>query len=493
MKQYLALLCAAALVILLAGCGGMALASVGGAKPSGGKPAESAPEPALSDAAQPVPQPSDTDQPAPVPSDTDLTDYAVALAAYPAAAAYPEETDFISEDGSMDDEAYWAAYEAWEAVRYARPDVPKDVDRRFFRDSVRQFLSGEGNRVCSPLNIYMALSMTAELADGESRAQILRLLGADSVEALRTQARQLWDALYTDDGATARILGSSLWLNNQVKFREDTLKRLADNYYASSFTGKAGSPAFNAALQSWLNQQTRGLLQQQASGVKMSEDTALALAATLYYKAPWKDQFNRNGTQTDVFHAPGGDMQTPYMRNTFDRSDFYRGEHFSAFPLELSEGRMWLILPDEGCTVDSLLDSGAAMDFLAAPGDCVSASGAEVAVKLPRFDVSADMDLVEGLKTLGVTDVFSASDANFTPLTDAPVDISQILHAARVKIDEDGCEAAAYTVALVELTSALMGEQERIEFTLDRPFLFAVTDRTNLPLFVGVVNEPEAA
>lgn len=59
-----------------------------------------------------------------------------------------------------------------------------------------------------------------------------------------------------------------------------------------------------------------------------------------------------------------------------------------------------------------------------------------------------------------------------------------------MKIDEDGCEAAAYTVLAPEAT-AMMGPEEEIDFTLDKPFVFAITGIDGLPLFVGLVNQPD--
>lgn len=59
----------------------------------------------------------------------------------------------------------------------------------------------------------------------------------------------------------------------------------------------------------------------------------------------------------------------------------------------------------------------------------------------------------------------------------------------RVTTDEEGVEAAAYTVFSLSATSA--GEMpEELDFVLDRPFLFAITGQDGLPLFVGAVNHP---
>lgn len=103
--------------------------------------------------------------------------------------------------------------------------------------------------------------------------------------------------------------------------------------------------------------------------------------------------------------------------------------------------------------------------------------------------MSAQTDLIGGLKALGVTDVFDPALADFTPMLGEGVDayVTQATHAARVRIDEKGCEGVAYTV--IEADEAAPLEQDEIDFVLDRPFLFAVTSRTGQLLFVGVVNQ----
>ena len=100
----------------------------------------------------------------------------------------------------------------------------------------------------------------------------------------------------------------------------------------------------------------------------------------------------------------------------------------------------------------------------------------------------------EGLQALGLTEVFDTERSDFTPLT-RDVDelvVSSVQHAARVKLDEEGCEAAAYTVIMVATEAAEIEEPEpeEVYFVLDRPFLFVLTNADGLPLFVGLVNHP---
>ena len=156
----------------------------------------------------------------------------------------------------------------------------------------------------------------------------------------------------------------------------------------------------------------------------------------------------------------------------------------------------------EGYTVDDLMASGEAMEFITArkyEGYNVQAEEAipgwpdqedlRVNMSLPKFDVSSDLELSDALKALGVTDVFDRDASDFTPLgveIDGPVYLSQAQHAARVTIDEEGCTAASY-VDLMLVGDALPPD-EVVDFTLDRPFLFVIRSE-NIPLFIGVVNQ----
>ena len=434
---------------------------------------------------------------------------ALAVADYPEMHPYPRQDDYFSSSTIHSSVDYDRDYEAWQAditALRSNADYTGMMDE-FLSASTAQFLTGTGedNRIYSPLNVYMALSMLAETAGENSRQQILDLLQVDSIEALRDRAAALWKDHYRDDGTVTSILGNSLWLRSGMTYSQKVLDILAKDYYASSFSGEMGSEEYDQALRDWLNEQTGGLLAEQAEGLEMKPETVLALASTIYFKAAWDDEFNKDRTETDTFHALSGDVDVDFMRRTLDGA-FYWGDDFTAAELRFQEGGgMWLILPAEGTTVDQLLESGQAMDFLLSPKYDRYDDKGNVAVEgwtgqkyltihlsMPKFDVSSDLDLIDGLKELGVTDVFDGSVSNFDPLgasTDDPLYVSQAKHAARVKVDEEGCEAAAFTVVTMNPTSAAPPNDE-VDFTLDRPFLFAVTGDSGLPLFTGVVNQP---
>lgn len=416
------------------------------------------------------------------------TAYALAVADYPEMAQYPDESA-----GNFETQ-----YRAWreDQEKQRRDSAYADGLAPFLTSSMEVFLSGAGeeNRVYSPLNVYMALAMLAEVTGGESRAQVLNLLGSDSLESLRSQASDLWNDHYCDDGATTSILASSLWLDEGISYNQDTINTLAETYYASTFQGQMGDAAFTQALRDWLNEQTGGLLQDQIGELTLDRQTILALATTIYFRAKWAGEFREENTVQGIFYGVTDDETVDFMRKKIT-SSYYWGENFGAVGLSLANGAgsMWFLLPDEGVSPEGLLQDAQAMDFLRSHGAWEQSKRLSINVSIPKFDVSSQLDLLEGLAMLGVTDVTDPNQSNFAPLVaepmDDPVVLSEAKHGVRVAIDEEGLTAAAYTVMATD-TSSAMPPDDIMDFVVDRPFLFAVTDNLGLPLFVGIVNQP---
>ncbi len=410
----------------------------------------------------------------------------LAAAKYPQAEPYPDEND----------SGFEQAYDAWRLEEDERHEAADRLDSsifHFYKATAKEFLSNAGgeNRVYSPANLYMALAMLAEAAGGDSKSQLLNLLQAPDGDKLRQQAKNLWTANYRDDGATTSILANSLWLDDGTRFRQDTIDLLAKDYYASVYWGDTASQDMAKALQGWLDAQTGGLLKEAAKKACLSPDTVMDLCSAIYFQAKWDCEFAEEDNDTQVFHAPGGDVKTEFMNNTIDNGTYYWGDGYSAIRLRfVNDSSMWLLLPDEGKTPGHLLASGEYLD-LAGSTDWPNQKRVKINCSVPKFDISSDMQLQDGLRSLGATDIFDSRKADFTPLAGKSakgIFVSQVRHAARVQIDEKGCTAAAFTE--ISFDGGAMPPEDETDFVLDRPFLFVITGDTGHPLFIGTVSQP---
>lgn len=417
----------------------------------------------------------------------------LAEAKYPEAAPYPDESRVYSDEESEKMHTAWGEQrkECWEAAEA----LDDESLMNFYRLTSDTFLkdSGEENRVYSPVNLYMALSMLAEVTDGDSREQILKLAGAESIEKLREQAANLWKACYKNDGATKTVLANSLWVRSDKEFNSDTLNMLADEYFASVYRGDFSSEETVNALREWLNRETEGLLEESVNNLPLSPETVMALCSTICFHAKWDWEFDPENNDTKAFHGIQGDFETEFMNKTDDMGCYFWGSDYGAVSLKFANGgNMWLILPDEEKTVGDVLKSGEYIEMIKDSFNWENQKNMKVNLSVPKFDVSSDIDLSEGLEKLGVKDVFKSGKADFSPLSKDSEGwyINRVQHAARVIIDEEGCTAVAFT-AMVAGTGGFIPAENEIDFILDRPFVFVITSEfASQPLFVGTVFEP---
>lgn len=169
----------------------------------------------------------------------DLTKYVVREAAYPAYPKEPRFEDYFDENGEGDWDAYDAAYTEYrEALqKLGKLDAEPDGDAlmAFADRTLDKFFADSENRVYSPISLYAALSMLTEMTDGETKRQVMALLGAADSETLRQTVRDLWMSVYLDDGRSVCRLANGAFLRENADVKQEAVDTLADWHFASTY------------------------------------------------------------------------------------------------------------------------------------------------------------------------------------------------------------------------------------------------------------------
>ncbi|NLC42235.1 MAG: serpin family protein, partial [Erysipelothrix sp.] len=114
---------------------------------------------------------------------------------------------------------------------------------------------------------------------------------------------------------------------------------------------------------------------------------------------------------------------------------------------------------------------------------------AYVDLNLPKFDLDGDYSLIELSQSMGLTLPFDSQASEIFPYNDrTSVLITTIKQQARIAVDENGVEAAAYTQ--VSFTDTAAPDYEHVSITFDKPFLVLITSPQNIPLFISTVADP---
>lgn len=378
-------------------------------------------------------------------------------------------------------------------------DRREDIDGDFFNDVIdftyksSSLVLSESDRTSndlfSPISLYMALSMMAETADGDTRAQIVDALNMDNIETIRKETGKLFRRLYFHNEIGKLTLGNSLWLNKNIEFKSNTLETLVKNYYTYSHRLDFSNKGSSKEVSNWVSENTGGKLGNNEGDFKFNPDDVMALINTIYFYDEWVNRFNVDKTKEDIFYLQDGNIvKCDFMNMTSLSHGFVKCDGYTASRLSLkNHNGMVFILPDEGVSPYDIVSDEIILNEAINLKPSQKIKVGEVVFSIPKFKFSSKLKLNDMVKKLGIENVFSPS-ANFKPLSDTkPLFVSDISQQAFISIDEKGVEATAYTAILYAGAAPPDG---RAEMILNRPFIFAIT-RGGITLFVGIINNPE--
>lgn len=408
---------------------------------------------------------------------------------YPTFPQFPQ----APEDGpDADWPAYYNAYdEYYSAVMELRgggiPEGTRFAVSDFAAKSTPLALAGqEGkNAAFSPVSLWAALAMLAPCAQGDSQSQLLSALGVAGQRELTDQVGRLWKGLYTNDGVSSLILSNSVWLNDaqQGEYVQATLDTLGRDYFAGVYTTPMGTAGADQAITDWVAKETNGLIGGNGPVVETAPDTLALLTSSLYYKAAWVVPFDAEKTQAGDFTTASGETASADFMHASLAGNFLKRDGYQAAALETQLGEMFFVLPEEGTAPEELLSDTSFLSSLSSGAADVQYGTVEWSV--PKFDLSADLDLMSTLKSLGITDLLDKDKADLSGLTSLDTFLTQAEQMTRVSVDEEGVEAAAVTI-IADGNGGI--PDETCVMNLNRPFLFVLRSQ-GVPLFVGVVNE----
>lgn len=366
-------------------------------------------------------------------------------------------------------------------------------NNQFAIDLFRALRGRPGNLSVAPASLSTALAMAYEGANGETAAEMARVLHlpADR-EAMRQQYCALLSRLNGDGGERPYrlVAANSLWGQQGDRFLPEYTSCLAKVYGAELHPVDFRRAAEKArlAINGWVAGKTNDLIPELLSARDVNPATSLILVNTVYFKAAWLHPFVKSLTAPGDFHrADGTKIRVPMMRQT-RRFAHAQGDGYAMLEMPYQGGDLALdvVLPNEGMPLDKV-ESGLSLNGLQQTIDRLGER--DVSVELPKFKVTAAAELSETLKGLGMRSAFDAG-ADFSGIDGAhDLFVSKVVHQVVVNLDEEGTEAAAGSAVIV--TRALTVKARPISFRVDRPFLYVIRDlKSGAILFLGRVADP---
>jgi len=370
----------------------------------------------------------------------------------------------------------------------------------------------------SPYSIQAALAMTFAGADGETRAEMARVLHyspneesqlhnsfaalqralEDIAKASKERAELAQRNGQASDPFTLTV-ANRLFGQQGYEFRPAFLN-LTKETYAAPFQLVDFIHSYRRVrteINHWVEEQTRDRIQDLIPPDGLNQETRLVLVNAIYMKAPWADPFPEKATRPEPFYIGGGAPQEVPTMIRQGRFGYAERDGFRIVTIPYGGGgiQFLILLPDQKDGL-AALEQRLMPEMLANTGQ---APYKELILHLPKFKMQPPLfRLGKTLRELGMNSAFDVpkGSANFDRMAPRKPDdylcISEVFHKTFLDLDEKGTEAAAATaVVMMRVTSAVGEKPKPIEVKVDRPFLFAIQHRpSGACLFLGRLQDP---
>jgi len=343
------------------------------------------------------------------------------------------------------------------------------------------------NIFISPLSILLALAMTYNGAVGDTNlamADAMELSGMD-MEELNQGFSDLMVSILNGDPSVQINIANSIWSRLGFDLKEDFVD-INKKYYSSEVKELDFSdPAVVDTINGWIEDATEEKIKKMLT--EIPGDVVMYLINAIYFKGDWTYPFEEEATYEEDFNLEDGSKKPVEMMHIVEHYDYITGENFGMVRLPYGDEKfsMYIVLPDEGVAVDSIVGflDGYYYDNL-----INSMVDKEIRLAMPKYKMEYGVKVLNDVLTeLGMGIAFGP-EADFSGINPG-IFISEVMHKAVIEVNEKGSEAAAATV--VAMAESAMPVDEMIEFIVDRPFFFVIADdRSGSILFMGKVVSP---
>ncbi len=354
----------------------------------------------------------------------------------------------------------------------------------------------ETNPVLSPVSAYLALGMVGLGAKGDTLAEFESTMGAgfETTAAELMQGIPSWMKAKEEEKTLPLSVANSVWVDETMNPEEAWLAEVNDIFTTEVYQGVLSSEATKRDINKWVEKKTNSLIKEFLRE-PLDVETKLALFNTIYFKGEWVSDFEKNSTYKEDFTTTDGSVKKVDMMHDYGRNEMYlKNDVLDGVVMDYRNGSMAMVAlkPTAGQTVREMYEN-LTYEALIELWDTVTYKN--INLKLPKFEVEFDKSLNKTLQNMGLKLAFDSEKADFTGLgyTDngLPLYISLVRQKAVVKLDEEGTEAAAVTMVVMNECTSAESTEKPIDVFFDEPFLYIIMDmKSRTPLFMGIMDDP---
>ncbi len=320
------------------------------------------------------------------------------------------------------------------------------------------------NFAISPLSCAVDMAMLANSTDSLSAKKICNILEVTDPETLGTACNKLLTYLPAPENGAEFGMANAVWYaeRNAPYISEGYVKGMNSTYFADVNAADLATEAGKNVINVWVNSKTKGLIKNLSGLFEPSSSTEVLILNALYFKGVEELSFYPHHTYDAIFHAPEGDRHVRMMWEYF-YGGFFEDDVKTVITLgyDASLTNMTFIMPKEGFTLSDACPDTEEWSAIR--------KGMEeymVEFRVPRLSVVSTVKL-SSLPMLAQADHLSLGKMGLPSGR-----VGTVGQTTYLNFNENGIEHASVSRSQSRIPS--WGEE--ITVTIDRPFLFYVTN-----------------
>jgi len=346
------------------------------------------------------------------------------------------------------------------------------------------------NIMVSPLSVSLALAMTYNGANGETKTAMEKTLKVYGLtpDDINQSYKSLVAALKSLDPKVVLEIANAIFYRKDFQVENDFVSINQDYYNAKVDDLDFSSPNALKTINGWVDDKTHGKIDKILDNI--SGDHVMFLLNAIYFNGIWKNEFDKDNTKELPFYlnSKGISVNVPTMQKT-DAVPYTSNNLFSAVKMAYGSGNynMFVFLPHEMNSVEDIV-SNLNQEQWSVWMESFSDS-TNVDIKLPQLKCEYEITLNDVFSDMGMEVAFS-NGADFTGINKGGnLKIDYVKHKTFIDVNEKGTEAAAVTVVAIVYTSVV--PSQNTQFNVNRPFFYAITEKdTGAIIFMGTVKNP---
>jgi len=371
-----------------------------------------------------------------------------------------------------------------------------ESNNNFAFDFFKEIDKGETeceNYMVSPVSLSLALGMAYNGANGDTKTAFENMLNYDglTLEEINQVNKSLIDNLVSSQEGALFEVANSIWYRDEFPIKEDFITLNQDYYSAEVQSLDFSNPSAVTTINQWVSDKTHEKIPTIIDNIP--SEAMLYLINALYFNCSWKYEFNPDDNKQLTFTVETTDeTKTIEMMSMESELSYFQNDSFSSviLPYKNDKYNMVLFRPEDGKSTRDIISlmSGEKWKEWKQGYEIHE----KVVVTMPKFKFEYKNILNDELISLGLGIAFNPGLADFSGISDIALYISMVLQKTYIDVNEEGTEAAAVTVIGFETTSIEPSEPQKIIFTLDKSFIFMITEKeTDAICFIGRVGDPE--